>query len=52
VGVTQVGQRIWLVTFVQYDLGYFDNETIAQVLHILVGGSQGHADSLRGGLAT
>ena len=23
VGVTQVGERIWLVTFMQYDLGYF-----------------------------
>jgi putative transposase len=27
VGVTQVGDRIWLVTFMQYDLGYFDDET-------------------------
>jgi hypothetical protein len=27
VGVTQVGDRIWVVTFVQYGLGYFDNET-------------------------
>src|SRR5438105_3185323 len=27
VGVTQVGERIWLVTFMQYDLGYFDEET-------------------------
>ena len=26
VGVTQVGERIWLVTFMHYDLGYFDNE--------------------------
>src|SRR5437868_4402577 len=26
VGVTQVGDRIWLVTFMQYDLGYFDDE--------------------------
>jgi putative transposase len=26
VGVTQVGERIWLVTFMQYDLGYFDDE--------------------------
>ncbi len=26
-GVTQVGQRIWLVTFMQCDLGYFDDET-------------------------
>jgi hypothetical protein len=27
VGVIQVGERIWLVTFMQYDLGYFDDET-------------------------
>jgi putative transposase len=27
VGVTQVSERIWLVTFMQYDLGYFDDET-------------------------
>jgi hypothetical protein len=27
VGVTQVGERIWLVTFMQYDLAYFDDET-------------------------
>jgi putative transposase len=27
VGVTQVGDRIWLVTFMQYDLDYFDDET-------------------------
>ncbi len=27
VGVTQVGDRVWLVTFMQYDLGYFDDET-------------------------
>jgi putative transposase len=26
VGVTQVGERIWLVTFMQYDVGYFDDE--------------------------
>src|SRR5213593_57675 len=26
VDVTQVGERIWLVTFMQYDLGYFDDE--------------------------
>jgi putative transposase len=26
VGVTQVGERIWLVTFMQYNLGYFDDE--------------------------
>ena len=27
VGVTQVGGRIWLVTVMRYDLGYFDDET-------------------------
>jgi putative transposase len=27
VGVTQVGERISLVTFMPYDLGYFDDET-------------------------
>ena len=27
VGVTQVGDRIWLVTFMDYDLGYFGDET-------------------------
>jgi putative transposase len=27
VGVTQVGEHIWLVTFMRYDLGYFDDET-------------------------
>ena len=27
VGVTQVSERIWLVTFMRYDLGYFDDET-------------------------
>jgi len=26
VGVTQVGDRVWLVTFMHYDLGYFDDE--------------------------
>jgi putative transposase len=26
VGVKQVSDRIWLVTFMQYDLGYFDDE--------------------------
>jgi putative transposase len=25
--VTQVGDRVWLVSFMQYDLGYFDDET-------------------------
>lgn len=27
VGVTQVGDHVWLVTFMRYDLGYFDDET-------------------------
>ena len=27
VGVTQVGERIWLVIFMHYDLGYFDDKT-------------------------
>jgi putative transposase len=27
VGVRQVTERIWLVTFMDYDLGYFDDET-------------------------
>lgn len=27
VGVKQVGEHIWLVTFMDYDLGYFDDET-------------------------
>jgi putative transposase len=27
VGVRQVSDRIWLVTFMHYDLGYFDDET-------------------------
>lgn len=27
VGVRQVAERIWLVTFMHYDLGYFDDET-------------------------
>ena len=27
VGITQVSERVWLVTFMQYDLGYFDDET-------------------------
>ena len=27
VGVKQVDERIWLVTFIQYDLGFFDDET-------------------------
>ena len=27
VGVKQVDDKIWLVTFMQYDLGYFDHET-------------------------
>jgi putative transposase len=27
VGMTQVAEQIWLVTFMRYDLGYFDDET-------------------------
>jgi putative transposase len=27
IGVTQVGDHVWLVTFMHYDLGYFDDET-------------------------
>jgi putative transposase len=27
VGVRQTGDRIWLVTFMDYDLGYLDDET-------------------------
>jgi putative transposase len=27
VGVTQVGERVRLVTFMRYDLAYFDEET-------------------------
>ena len=27
VGVKQVGDHVWLVTFMHYDLGYFDDET-------------------------
>jgi putative transposase len=28
VGISQVGDRVWLVSFMEYDLGYFDDETI------------------------
>jgi len=28
IGVTQVGDRVWLVSFMDYDLGYFDDEGI------------------------
>ena len=27
VGIKQVSEEIWLVTFMDYDLGYFDHET-------------------------
>ena len=27
VGITPVSDRVWLVTFMHYDLGYFDDET-------------------------
>lgn len=26
-GIKQVSDKIWLVTFMDYDLGYFDHET-------------------------
>ena len=35
VGVTQVGERVWLVTFMQYDLGYFDDEAVRVQPHRL-----------------
>jgi putative transposase len=31
VGVRQVDERLWLVTFMHYDLGYFDDEMSAFV---------------------
>ena len=27
VGIKEVSDKIWLVTFMQYDLGFFDHET-------------------------
>jgi putative transposase len=27
VGIRQVSEKIWLVTFMDYDLGYFDDQT-------------------------
>jgi len=27
VGIKQLDERIWLVSFMRYDLGYFDDET-------------------------
>ncbi|MEO6078363.1 MAG: hypothetical protein ABIQ86_01095 [Steroidobacteraceae bacterium] len=27
VGIKQVEEKIWLVSFMKYDLGYFDDET-------------------------
>jgi len=27
VGIKQVADQVWLVSFMQYDLGYFDDET-------------------------
>jgi len=27
VGIKEVSDKIWLVTFMHYDLGYFDHET-------------------------
>jgi len=36
VGVTQVGERIWLVTFMDYDLGYALEVAHEQrVIHVL-----------------
>ena len=26
-GITQVSEKIWLVSFMQYDLGFFDHES-------------------------
>ena len=26
--MTQVGDRIWLISFMQYDLGYFDDKAL------------------------
>jgi hypothetical protein len=37
VGVTQVGERIWLVTFMHRDLGDFDDETCRLDLGYAVG---------------
>ena len=27
VGIKEIGEKIWLVSFMQYDLGFFDHET-------------------------
>jgi putative transposase len=27
VGIKEVAERVWLVTFMHYDLGFFDHET-------------------------
>jgi putative transposase len=27
VGVKEIAERIWLVSFMEYDLGFFDHET-------------------------
>jgi hypothetical protein len=27
VGITEVSDKIWLVSFMKYDLGFFDHET-------------------------
>jgi hypothetical protein len=27
VGINEVSDRVWLVSFMQYDLGFFDHET-------------------------
>jgi putative transposase len=47
VGVKQVSERIWLVSFMHYDLGYFDDETCRGLSHPLLKFSGGSGDILR-----
>ena len=28
VGIKEISEKIWLVTFMQYDLGFFDHESV------------------------
>jgi putative transposase len=28
VGIKEISEKIWLVSFVQYDLGFFDHESV------------------------
>jgi putative transposase len=37
VGVKQVSERVWLVTFMQYDLGYFDETCRLEPIENLFG---------------